>query len=627
MKTIEQIKQEIIEANNLYRIGHPIISDQEFDELLEQVEFLLSTNEFNIFRNSLHEEAGKIQHPFIMGSLDKLKYEEPESIKKFLSKNIGNCNISVSSKVDGISCRLYYHNGKLVSASTRGDGYFGQDLTDKIIYVKYIPAEIPCKNDIHIRGELVILKNDFVSMSDEFANPRNACAGIMNRKEFNSEDVSKISFIAYTILGREYTKEQQFFELKKYGFFTPYNEVILNSNLNDNINEYLFELATIDREYETDGLVISKTSYLNEEKYRPDDQIAFKINQLTAESDIIDVVFEGPSKDGRFTPVAIISPVELGGSMISRVTLHNLDFIEKLNLKYGSKVTIIKSGDIIPKITKVLSDGNAPIITPEICPSCGSSLIRKDIDVYCINKECKAKKIQILTQFVKKLDIKNASEKTIENFGILEFDDLINFTANKKYKNQVKLEEELKSKMFNVSKIKLLTALNFTGLAEIQLNKIIDFYGYDNIVENVRNRTSYPDGIGELLIERFLESIEENLEIISKITSSSKYTYIENSNTNTNNTKKEFIGSVCVTGSLNHYSRKGFEKFAVENGYEFKSGVTKGLTYLITNDTSSGSSKNKKAKELGIKILSEDEFIKLIKDKNISENNFDLNDL
>ena len=626
MKNVFELKSLLIEANNLYRTGNPIMSDQEFDDNLEKLQTLISSDEFNLFKNSLHEEAGKIQHPFIMGSLDKIKYEEPETIEKFLNKYVKN--LSISAKVDGISCRLFYHDGKLVSASTRGDGYLGQDLTNKIKFVKYIPQEISYKKDIHIRGELAILKNDFATMSDEFANPRNACAGVINRKEFDSNDISKVSFIAYTILGSDFSKDLQLTKLNEFGFFVTYNEKILEKELSsiENISEYLFNIANIEHEYETDGLVISDIDYYNENEYRPDKQVAFKINQLVAETDLIDVKFEGPSKDGRFTPVGIISPVELGGSMISRVTLHNLDFIEKINLKYGSKVTIIKSGDIIPKITKVLSDGNAPIITPEICPSCGSSLIRKDIDVYCTNKECKAKKIQILTQFVKKLDIKNASEKTIENFGILEFDDLINFTANKKYKNQVKLEEELKFKMFNVSKIKLLTALNFTGLAEVQLNKIIDFYGYDNIVENVRNRTSYPEGIGELLIERFLESIEENLNIISKITSNSKYTYVENINL-TNNTKKEFVGSVCVTGSLNHYSRKGFENFAIENGYEFKSGVSKGLTYLITNDTTSGSSKNKKAKELGIKILTEDEFIKLIKDKNISENNFSLDEL
>lgn len=627
MNTISTLKSLLVESNNLYRVGNPIMSDQEFDDKLDELQSLISADEFILFRNSLHEEAGKIKHPFVMGSLDKIKYEEPEIVKKFLDKHVKN--LSVSAKVDGISCRLFYHNGKLTSASTRGDGYLGQDLTNKILFVKNIPHEISYTDDIHIRGELVILKDDFTTMSNEFANPRNACAGIMNRKEFESEDVSKVSFIAYTILGPDFSKEEQLNLLNKFGFYVTYNEKILCDELSliENISEHLFSIANMPHEYETDGLVLSDIDYYNEtDEYRPDRQVAFKINQLAANSDLIDVVFEGPSKDGKFTPVGIISPVELGGSMISRVTLHNLDFIEKMDLKYGSVVSIIKSGDIIPKVVKVISDGSTSIEPPAACPSCGSTLIRKDIDVYCENKNCKAKKIQVLTQFIKKLDIKNASEKTIENFNILSFDDLINFTADKKYKNQIKLEDELKSKMFNVSKQKLLTALNFTGLAEIQLNKIIDFYGYDNIVESVKNRTGYPEGIGELLIDRFLESIEENLEIISRITSSPKYTYVDNYNLNLKS-KKEFIGSICVTGSLNHFSRKKFEEFASENGYESKSGVTGGLTYLITNDATSGSSKNKKAKELGIKILTEDEFIKLTKDKNISENNFNLDDL
>lgn len=206
--TIEQLKTKIIEANTAYRSGTAIISDAEYDAMLEEYSSNVSHDMYIEFLNTLHETAGKVKHPFIMGSLSKLKVQEPDTILDFISKHVHG-NINISAKVDGISCRLSYRNGKLVSASTRGDGSFGEPLDDKIAYVKNVITEIDSKSDLDIRGELVITREDFETMSG-FSNPRNACAGMMNRKTVEKDQISNVSFIAYTVLGEDYTKAEQF---------------------------------------------------------------------------------------------------------------------------------------------------------------------------------------------------------------------------------------------------------------------------------------------------------------------------------------------------------------------------------------------------------------------------------
>lgn len=636
---IEELKSRIIEANKAYRSGSAIISDLEFDSLLEEYQKNVSEDEYNVFRNSLHEVKGKVKHPFIMGSLDKLKTEEPKTIIDFIKKYV-KTTLNVSAKVDGISCRLHYENGKLVSASTRGDGEFGEDITDKAKFVKCIPTEISIEDTIDIRGELVITKSDFMTMSG-FANPRNACAGIMNRKEWNKSDVEKIRFVAYTVLGPKYQKCEQFHLLETEGFLTAwYDEFIHFTYEKDTFVDTLFELASMTHEYECDGLVICDSTYCNESEYRPDACKAVKINQLTATTKIIDIAWEGPSKNGLIIPVGLISPTDLGGSTISRVTLHNLDFIEEKNLKYGSKVSIVKSGDIIPKVVALIENDSSckDIEIPTECPCCGSILVRDGVNMRCMNVDCSDQIVTQLAQFIKKLGVKSASEKTLKNFGITTFDKLLAFEPNPKYKSELKLADELNSKMFTRSKKDLFYAMDFMGLSEVMLSKIVDFYGLDRIeeydhndskinsVEDFQkfcNSTSLPLGVGEITLQKFLDGIHEPLINTNKIMSDSRWHYSEVTLGN-NDQQIQIVGSICVTGSLKFGSRNKFLDFAKQNGYESKSGVAKGLTYLVNNDINSTSSKNKKAKQLGIRIISEDEFIKIVSNSAVESELFKL---
>jgi DNA ligase (NAD+) len=566
-----------------------------------------------------------------MGSLDKIKNSDNASLLKFIKTQVKNV-LNISAKVDGISSVACYKYGKLVSLLSRGDGYEGMDYTDKAKYINGLPNKIDlfAKNDeIYIRGELVILDSEEI---DTDTNYRNICAGYMNSKYWNKEDISKISFIPYSILGDTMSKRTQFEVLKSVGFNCAWNESIDiteydETTIND-LAEYLTERAKLKHDYSCDGLVLMDWYACNEQDiYRPKNSMAFKINELTAITKLIDIVWEGPSKDGFFCPVGILDPVELGGAMISRASLHNLDIIDKLGIKYGSSIEILKSGDIIPKIVSVVENSNncMPIDIPSVCPCCGKELVRDGINMRCTNKMCGDQVIHQITHFIKKLGVKSASNATLNNFGINSFDKLIAFVPNKKYKSEVKLYDELYSKVFSQSKSKLLTAMNFVGLAEISINKIIDHYGYDTIENNFDYETakgSLPNGIGDITLQKFIEGLPEALLNVNNIVNDVRWHYTQDDSSKSTNI--DIKGSICVTGSLKFGSRNKFLEFAKEHGYESKSGVSKGLTYLINNDVTSNSSKNKKAKELGIKILSEDDFIKLINADQYEASVFDL---
>ena len=636
----DKLKSKIIEANVAYRHGAAVMLDIEYDAMLEQFKSLVSDNEYSEFISSLNEgaiETGeKVKHPFIMGSLSKLKYECPDEVKKFIDKYCHSLN--VSAKIDGISCRLHYENGKLTSASTRGDGYEGISLTDKIDFVKFVPEKLGTGKlaeeykSIDIRGELVILKSDFENMSG-FANARNAVAGIMNRKDWKKEDVSNVSFIAYTILGKQFSKEDQFALLAAWGFKTAWNETFRPYYFKDkklDVVEELFKYASQDFEYDTDGLVICDAKYKNEDKYRPDSCKAFKINQLVAETKIVDIVWEGPSKNGIFCPVAILEPVELGGAMISRCSLYNLDFIKNMKIAYGSRVKLMRSGDVIPKIVEVLdklgNDGTTGIDLPKDCPCCGSRLDYSEVNPKCINMQCEDKLLHQTVDFIKHLGVKSASEATLKKFNIKNIPDLLTFKANPKYKTEVKLESELLAKVFSRSKQELLAAMPFEDLGETLINKIVDFYGYDTVANpdwsiqgSFPPGSGMPSGIGMLTIVKFMAKRLENIGYVNMFINDSRYNYLEDNQDKTGNNQKNGM-SVCFTGKLNTMSRSKASKLAEDNGFEVRGGVNKGLTYLVTNDPNSGSSKNRKAKELGTKVITEDEFLKLC---NSSDSNLD----
>lgn len=644
------LKFFIIEANNRYRVGKPIISDQKFDDLCEQYQSQVSPEEWEEFRNSLHEKPGKIKHPFVMGSLNKVKYEEPRSVWEFVNENCFK-GLFVSKKIDGISCRLTYHDGILVSATTRGDGYYGEDITDKIKFVKYVPyelrsnyTEIDFKRCFSVRGELVILDKDFeelkkIDQKDDWKNPRNACAGLMNRKNSSEAELSKISFIAYSIIGQKYPKSAQINTLMAIGFkFVKYfiltklaiSEIMADVS-GEKICKKLFELHKEETPYKCDGLVMSNLDYVNEDQYRPDGEVAFKVNELVGDSELLDVIWEGPSKTGKFVPIGVIKDLDLGGSTISKVMLNNMNFIEKFGLKIGSKVKISKSGDIIPKLIGAEETlGARQIFAPDVCSSCGSTLEQTRADLICPNAECRAKRCNQILDVITKFEINNVSIKTLEKWNIDSIDDILAFKANPLYKKETDFSLEITEKIFKKSELELFYRMSFNGLSRTLLEKIVEHYGWEKIrdlakksgsgleidletLKSLPETNGYPPGIGKLIWDRFVDGLPKAMICVDKIKSDARYCGSEDCGSKSNQDTGEFLGYVCFSGTPKIGSKSRFYEFIEKHGYKRQHTVTKGLTYLVVRDMfKEDTGKIKKAKKLGITVIQEDFFRKMI---------------
>ena len=453
-------------------------------------------------------------------------------------------------------------------------------------------------------------------------NPRNVCAGIMNRKrtskEWNELDLYKVSFIPYTVLGEEYTKEEQFQLLKDCGFNTAWHTImqgymyeILKKDPNA-LADLMFKYATQDLPYEIDGVVISDPTYRNEDKYYPDRQAAVKTNTMSAETTLIDVSWEGPSKNGVMFPVAVFEPTLLGGATITKATLNNLDYIADLGLKYGCRIRISKRGDIIPAVDAVVStpEGAHDIEFPEECPCCGSKLVRDGVNMRCANPDCRAQKIYQVEHFIKKLGVMNASYKTLDNLGIDSYEKLLAFVPNPKKAIEKKLADELRNKVFTKSPIDIFCALDIRDVGETLQKKIIDYYGWDNVKDpGFGFHGNLPPGIGEITLGKFTEARLENLAIADRFVSDVRYSWRETDMAPKTVAVKK--GSVCFTGALS-IPRGQAAKLAEAAGFEVKNAVSKGLTYLVTPDPNSGSSKNEKAKKYGTTVIDEAAFMKLV---------------
>lgn len=634
---ILNLKNKIIEANKQYRIGNPCLTDQEYDNLCDLLHNNISNSEWDSFRSRLFERDGKVKHNFPMGSLTKFKYEEPKNVYEWINGHI-NKSLNISAKVDGISARLTYINGKLISATTRGNGYYGEDITDKIFFIKEVPQTINFKDEIDIRGELVIFTDVFEKQfTNKYSNSRNLTAGFINKKDIIPEELSNISFVAYTILGDKFTKSEQFKILEENKFFVAWHKSISNikNKITDDFNSFNNQLRDYVKQnypYGTDGIVLSDDDYRNENELIPDNQIAFKVNDSIFKTTVIDIEWGEPSKNGRMSPVIIVEPIEINGSIISRCTGNNLDYLEKMDIRFGSIVQIIKSGEVIPKIISVVDNpkNSVKITHPNICPICGTKLVVDGVDLCCPNEFCSSKQISSVNSFIKKFDVKHSAKKQLDNFKIKTINDLISFLPNKKYKSEVKFYNEINEKIFTSSPKKIFCAMNFKGLAEIQLNKIVDQYTFNwifnlkyTIEEKTKMLSNLPNGIGEKSLETFWNSLPDAIENTKKIINDSRYNY--NLNNIDNSAKKssdKTLGSICFTGTLETMGRKEAQSLAESVGFEVKNNVNKGLTYLVIADPNSNSSKAKKAREFGTKLLSEKDFIALCKGEEQ-----DLNDL
>ena len=626
-KKIIELEEKLLKFKKSYYQGNPEISDFEFDKLEEELRELdpanaiLNSVGFQLFSDN------KIEHSTKMLSLSKTY--NADDIEKWRNSE----EIVSTFKIDGSSCSLEFEKGKLKLAKTRGDGKFGENISQKILYIKDIPKTIETNEKIEVRGEVYCTEESFINLSNEMisrglekpSNLRNIVAGILGRKE-NIDLARFLSFQAFELLTdlNEKTEELKLKKLKKYGFQIP--EYIIHKD-KKSIGERIEETKEFLSEgnYLIDGIVftfnqISLHEELGETAHHPRYKIAFKFAGDTKVTKINSISWQ-VSRNGILTPVGNIEPVELSGAMVARVTLHNYGMVKQNNLKIGDEIEIVRSGEVIPKFLSVVRDGGGEFKIPEKCPSCGKETFVEEIRLYCKNDKCPDKVKDEILNFIQKIGIDDLSSKRLEELIRLELiSDIPSLYQLKKESLLTvdKVKEKLADKLIeNIEKSKkanlitFLSALGISGGAYNKCEKIV-LNGF-NTIESILALTSEDlvqiDSFAEKSATDFVNSLESKKEIVRKLIT---YGFELKSNLEINTDSKISGKKFCITGTLS-MKRSDLQKMIKDNGGIVQSGVNKDTDFLLTNDTASSSSKFKKATELKISIINEEKFLNLIK--------------
>ncbi|ABX43284.1 NAD-dependent DNA ligase LigA [Lachnoclostridium phytofermentans] len=643
---ITQLTELLDEAARVYeQEDREIMSNFEYDKLYDELKKLeeetgivLAGSPTRKVGYEILSELPKERHESAMLSLDKTK-EVPALIDW-----LGNKEGILSWKMDGLTIVLTYRNGELVKAVTRGNGEVGEVVTNNAKVFKNLPLTIPYEGELIIRGEAVIRYSDFEMINAQipdadakYKNPRNLCSGSV--RQLNNAITAKrnVNFFAFALIrmdemNRFKTMMEQFNWLKELGFDVVEEKLVTAENMAETM-EY-FESHIITNDFPSDGLVlffndIAYGESLGRTSKFPRNGIAFKWRDEIKETTLQEIEWSA-SRTGLINPVAIFEPVELEGTTVSRASLHNISIMEGLELGLGDKVTVYKANMIIPQIADNLTrSGHLPI--PKTCPVCGGdTMIKQDSDVkslYCMNPECLAKKIKSFTHFVSRdaMNIEGLSEATIEKLiakGLIK--ELADIFHVKDFKEEITTMEGFGEKSFrnlvdSVEKARTPILAKFiyslgianVGLANAKL--ICKEFGYDfNKVSNatVDELTQIPQ-IGYVIAEAFVSYFQkpENKLIIEDLL---KEITFEKEEAAGGSEKLKGLTFV-ITGSVEHFTNRNEVKDVIEqHGGKVTGSVTAKTNYLINNDNTSSSSKNKKARELGIPVITEEEFIQLL---------------
>ena len=545
----------------------------------------------------------------------------------------------LSWKLDGLTVVLTYENGKLLNAVTRGNGVVGEVITNNAKVFKNLPVNIPFKGRMVLRGEAIITYSEFkkinalLSEEEQYKNPRNLCSGSV--RQLNNEITAKrnVELYAFTLVeaeGVDFKNSQQnkMEFMKEQGFQTVEYKVVTAKNIYETVEWFSEKVKTND--FPSDGLVllyddISYGESLGSTAKFPRNAIAFKWADETAKTKLTEVEWSA-SRTGLINPVAIFEPVELEGTTVSRASVHNISIVKELKLGIGDTIEVYKANMIIPQIAQNLTKSGSLAI-PDKCPVCGEKTsIHKENDVevlFCENPDCLAKKIKSISLFVSRdaMNIDGMSEATIEKFiskGFLhELADL--FKLNR-YKDEIISMDGFGEKSYEklvkaAETAKITTTAKFIyslGIANIGLsNAKMVCKAFSNDFEKIRHASIDElveiDGVGEIIAESFVKFFanENNNHMVDDLLDIVTLEDEENDNAN------DMDGmNFVITGSVNHFSNRSEVKELIEGrGGKVTGSVTSKTKYLINNDSTSNSSKNKKAKELGVQIITEDEFI------------------
>lgn len=627
-------------ASVYYQGKDEIMSNFEYDRMYDELSALekesglvLAGSPTQKVGYEVLSELPKQTHPSPMLSLDKTKQVDE------LSSWLGGKEGLLSWKMDGLTVVLTYENGELLNAVTRGNGVVGEVITNNAKVFKNLPVNIPFKGRMVLRGEAIITYSEFkkinalLSEEEQYKNPRNLCSGSV--RQLNNEITAKrnVELYAFTLVeaeGVDFKNSQQnkMEFMKEQGFQTVEYKIVTAKNIYETVEWFSEKVKTND--FPSDGLVllyddISYGESLGSTAKFPRNAIAFKWADETAQTKLTEVEWSA-SRTGLINPVAIFEPVELEGTTVSRASVHNISIVKELKLGIGDTIEVYKANMIIPQIAQNLTKSGSLEI-PDKCPVCGEKTsIHKENDVevlFCENPDCLAKKIKSISLFVSRdaMNIDGMSEATIEKFiskGFLhELADL--FKLNR-YKDEIISMDGFGEKSYEklvkaAETAKITTTAKFIyslGIANIGLsNAKMVCKAFSNDFEKIRHASIDElveiDGVGEIIAESFVKFFanENNNHMVDDLLDIVTLEDEENDNAN----DMEGMNFV-ITGSVNHFSNRSEVKELIEGrGGKVTGSVTSKTKYLINNDSTSNSSKNKKAKELGVQIITEDEFI------------------
>jgi len=576
----------------------------------------------------------KEAHEKPMLSLSKTK--DREELKSW----VGDKEALLSWKLDGLTVVLTYKDGELFKAVTRGNGEVGEVITANARTFKNIPLKISYKGDLIIRGEAVITYSDFEMINagiedadSKYKNPRNLCSGSVRQLDSKVTAARNVRMYAFSLVSSEdidfnNSFEEQFKFLQKLGFEVVEYKRVDKDNILDTIE--WFARSIENNNIPSDGLVLSYDDLaygqsLGRTAKFPRNAIAFKWQDEIKETVLRDIEWS-PSRTGLINPVAIFDTIDLEGTNVSRASLHNISYVEDLKLGIGDKITVYKANMIIPQIAENLTK-SGKITIPHSCPVCGGNTeIRQDADtkmLYCTNMDCAAKKIKAFGHFVERnaMNIEGLSEATLEKFislgFIKEFSDIYKL---ERYKDSIVTLEGFGEKSYdnilesieNSKDCNLHAFINSLGIAGIgSANAKLLCKAFDNDLDSLMNASaediSAVDGMGDILANGFVEYMhtDANIREINELRSILRFIKVEVDESTQTLSGKTFV----ITGSLNNYANRDELKALIEEkGGKVAGSVSSKTDALINNDATSNSSKNKKAKELGVAILTEEEF-------------------
>lgn len=643
MKELSGILKEASRA--YYAEDREIMSNLEYDALYdelvkleEETQMVLAGSATTTVGYEAVDELPKEAHESPMLSLDKTK--DREVLRGF----IGEHKTLLSWKMDGLTVVFTYNQGSLQKAVTRGNGVVGEVITNNARVFDNVPLKIPYQGELTLRGEAIITYSEFEKINSEiedvdarYKNPRNLCSGSV--RQLNNEITAKrhVCFYAFSLVKAEgvnfaNSRQQQMEWLKDQGFEVVEYRVVTSDTLDEAMEYFATQIEHND--FPSDGLValyddIAYGDSLGRTAKFPRNAFAFKWADEMEETTLEEIEWS-PSRTGLINPVAIFTPVELEGSTVSRASVHNISIMRKLELGIGDRIKVYKANMIIPQIGENLTKSGVKDI-PEICPACGGkTVIEKVNDVeslYCRNPECPAKAIKGFTLFVSRdaMNIDGLSEATLEKFiargFIRDFGDIFEID---RYKDEIiqmegfgeKSYENLIESLNRAKKTELprvLYALGIPSIGVANAKMICKELGYD--MEKIRHVSEEElaaiDGIGPVIAKSFVDYFkkEGRQEKLDHLLS-----HLELGEAPKQKEEQIFHGmNFVITGSVEHFSNRKEVKEEIEKrGGKVTGSVTSKTNYLINNDTQSSSSKNKKAKELGIPIISEETFIQMM---------------